>query len=142
MLVSTAPSLSESVSRFSIPPKISSTPRLREELRRSADAGHFGNEGWQIRKGGSRFPRRCAAAASDATLEQVERDHIPGVPRERDSVVTTAATRLGLHRITLNAMMRKPGISRKGPVNKRGQSTIGPQARHAAPIPRVVGILP
>jgi transcriptional regulator with GAF, ATPase, and Fis domain len=28
-------------------------------------------------------------------------------------VVTMAATRLGLHRTTLNAMMRKLGISRK-----------------------------
>ena len=29
--------------------------RLKEELNRSATAGHFGNEGWQIRKDGSRF---------------------------------------------------------------------------------------
>jgi transcriptional regulator with GAF, ATPase, and Fis domain len=48
-----------------------------------------------------------------ATLEQVERDHIVRVLRESGGVVTTAATRLGLHRTTLNAMMRKLGISRK-----------------------------
>ena len=48
-----------------------------------------------------------------ATLEQVERDHIVKVLRESGGVVTTAATRLGLHRTTLNAMMRKLGISRK-----------------------------
>ncbi|MGD1068589.1 MAG: sigma 54-interacting transcriptional regulator [Bryobacteraceae bacterium] len=51
-------------------------------------------------------------AASDATLEQVERDHILRVLRESGGVVTLAATRLGLHRTTLNAMMRKLGISR------------------------------
>jgi transcriptional regulator with GAF, ATPase, and Fis domain len=33
--------------------------------------------------------------------------------RETGWVVTAAATRLGLHRTTLNAMMRKLGISRK-----------------------------
>jgi formate hydrogenlyase transcriptional activator len=48
-----------------------------------------------------------------ATLEQVEREYIVRVLRESAGVVTTAATRLGLHRTTLNAMMRKLGISRK-----------------------------
>jgi transcriptional regulator with GAF, ATPase, and Fis domain len=43
----------------------------------------------------------------------MERQHILHVLRECDGVVTTAATRLGLHRTTLNAMMRKLGISRK-----------------------------
>lgn len=52
-------------------------------------------------------------AASSSTLEQVEREHILRVLRESGGVVTTAATRLGLHRTTLNAMMRKLGISRK-----------------------------
>jgi PAS domain S-box-containing protein len=52
-------------------------------------------------------------ADGSATLEQVERDHIVRVLRESGGVVTTAATRLGLHRTTLNAMMRKLGISRK-----------------------------
>jgi formate hydrogenlyase transcriptional activator len=52
-------------------------------------------------------------APSSATLEQVQRDHIIRVLRESDGVVTTAATRLGLHRTTLNAIMRKLGISRK-----------------------------
>lgn len=51
--------------------------------------------------------------ASGATLEQVEREHIVRVLRESGGVVTTAATLLGLHRTTLNAMMRKLGISRK-----------------------------
>jgi PAS domain S-box-containing protein len=51
-------------------------------------------------------------AGSD-TLEQVEREHIIRVLRESGGVVTSAATRLGLHRTTLNAMMRKLGVSRK-----------------------------
>ena len=51
--------------------------------------------------------------AASATLEHVEREHILQVLRESEGVVTTAATRLGLHRTTLNAMMRKLGISRK-----------------------------
>lgn len=50
---------------------------------------------------------------SSTTLEQVEREHIIRVLRESGGVVTTAATRLGLHRTTLNAMMRKLAISRK-----------------------------
>ena len=51
-------------------------------------------------------------SAGGATLEQVEREHIVRVLRESGGVVTAAATRLGLHRTTLNAMMRKLGISR------------------------------
>ena len=57
--------------------------------------------------------RDAPEAAGGATLEEVERSHIMRVLRESDGVVTTAATRLGLHRTTLNAMMRKLGISRK-----------------------------
>jgi PAS domain S-box-containing protein len=47
------------------------------------------------------------------TLEQVEREHILHVLREAGGVVSEAATRLGMPRTTLNAMMRKLGISRK-----------------------------
>jgi formate hydrogenlyase transcriptional activator len=52
-------------------------------------------------------------ATGSATLEQVEREHIIRALRETGGVISTAATRLGLHRTTLNAMMRKLGISRK-----------------------------
>jgi transcriptional regulator with GAF, ATPase, and Fis domain len=52
-------------------------------------------------------------ATGTDTLEEVEREHIFRVLRESGGVVSTAATRLGLHRTTLNAMMRKLGISRK-----------------------------
>jgi PAS domain S-box-containing protein len=51
--------------------------------------------------------------AGGGTLEQVERDHIIRTLQDSGGVVTTAAIRLGLHRTTLNAMMRKLGISRK-----------------------------
>jgi PAS domain S-box-containing protein len=54
----------------------------------------------------------AAPSAGNSTLEQVEREHIIRVLRDSAGVVTTAATRLGLHRTTLNAMMRKLGISR------------------------------
>jgi transcriptional regulator with GAF, ATPase, and Fis domain len=51
--------------------------------------------------------------AGDSTLEHVEREHIIRVLRETGGVVTKAATRLGMPRTTLNAMMRKLGISPK-----------------------------
>lgn len=54
-----------------------------------------------------------APFAGNATLEHVEREHIIRVFRESGGVVTATATRLGLHRTTLNAIMRKLGISRK-----------------------------
>ena len=51
--------------------------------------------------------------AGDSTLEHVEREHIIRVLRDTAGVVSKAATRLGMPRTTLNAMMRKLGISRK-----------------------------
>ncbi len=57
--------------------------------------------------------RNAAPVVSGGTLEQVEREYILRVLRESGGVVTTAATSLGLHRTTLNAMMRKLGISRE-----------------------------
>jgi PAS domain S-box-containing protein len=57
---------------------------------------------------------RAAAAETNggSTLQEVERDYILRVFRETGGVVSTAATRLGVPRTTLNAMMRKLGISR------------------------------
>ena len=52
-------------------------------------------------------------ASPGATLAEVEREHIIRVLRETNGVVSAAATRLGLPRTTLNAMMRKLDISRK-----------------------------
>ncbi len=47
-----------------------------------------------------------------STLEEVERDYIVRVFRETGGVISAAATRLGMPRTTLNAMMKKLGISR------------------------------
>ena len=59
-------------------------------------------------------PKKMAAAASaGGTLAEVEREYILRVLRETDGVVSAAATRLGMPRTTLNAMMRKLKISRQ-----------------------------
>jgi formate hydrogenlyase transcriptional activator len=52
-------------------------------------------------------------SAGGDTLEQVEREHVVRMLRETDGVVSKAAARLGMPRTTLNALMRKLGISRK-----------------------------
>ena len=51
--------------------------------------------------------------AGNSTLEQVQREHIIRVLRETGGVISKAATRLGMPRTTLNALMRKLGVSRK-----------------------------
>jgi len=51
-------------------------------------------------------------AGGNSTLEDVERDHILRIFRETGGVISAAATRLGVPRTTLNAMMKKLGISR------------------------------
>jgi transcriptional regulator with GAF, ATPase, and Fis domain len=51
-------------------------------------------------------------SADESTLAEVERRHILRIFRESGGVVTTAATRLGLPRTTLNALMKKLAISR------------------------------
>jgi PAS domain S-box-containing protein len=53
-----------------------------------------------------------AEGTSGSTLEEVERDYILRVFRETGGVVSTTATRLGIPRTTLNAMMKKLGVSR------------------------------
>ena len=55
----------------------------------------------------------ASVPAGDSTLEHVEREHIIRVLRETGGVVSKAAARLGMPRTTLNALMRKLGISRK-----------------------------
>lgn len=54
----------------------------------------------------------AAEAASGSTLEEVEREYILRVFRETGGVVSVAATRLGIPRTTLNAMMKKLRITR------------------------------
>ena len=51
--------------------------------------------------------------AGDSTLEHVEREHVIRMLRETGGIVSQAAARLGMPRTTLNALMRKLGISRK-----------------------------
>jgi transcriptional regulator with GAF, ATPase, and Fis domain len=47
-----------------------------------------------------------------STHEEMERDYILRVFRETSGVVSAAATRPGVSQTTLNAMMKKLGISR------------------------------
>ena len=79
------------------------TSRTAGDLRRAA-AAQFSRR--EIRPDTSR-------TAGDSTLEQVEREHITRVLRETGGVVSKAATRLGMPRTTLNALMRKLGITRR-----------------------------
>jgi DNA-binding NtrC family response regulator len=51
-------------------------------------------------------------SSGGSTLEEVEREHILRIFRDSAGVVSAAATRLGIPRTTLNAMMKKLGISR------------------------------
>jgi PAS domain S-box-containing protein len=54
----------------------------------------------------------AAESGGSAQLDEIEREHIIKVLRECQGVVTAAAARLGMPRTTLNAMMRRLGISR------------------------------
>jgi formate hydrogenlyase transcriptional activator len=56
--------------------------------------------------------RAAAEEGGGSTLEEVEREYILRIFRETGGVVSTTATRLGVPRTTLNAMMKKLGISR------------------------------
>ena len=56
--------------------------------------------------------RGGAVESTGGTLEQVERDLILRVFRKTGGVISAAATRLGVPRTTLNAMMKKLEISR------------------------------
>ena len=61
--------------------------------------------------------RRTAGGGREArrggTLAEMEREYIIRVLRETNGMISAAATRLGVPRTTLNAMMRKLGIARK-----------------------------
>ena len=67
----------------------------------------------EIQPGAEAVPAGGSSSSSGGTLEQVEKEHIIRVLREMGGVVSAAATRLGMPRTTLNAVMRKLGISRK-----------------------------
>jgi len=55
----------------------------------------------------------AAPLPAGGTLAEVEREYIIRVLRETRGVISAAASRLGIPRTTLNAMMRKLGISRE-----------------------------
>ncbi len=57
--------------------------------------------------------RDDALEPSGGTLAEMEREYIVRVLRETDGVISAASTRLGVPRTTLNAKMRKLGISRE-----------------------------
>ena len=57
--------------------------------------------------------RPDAVETTGGTLAEMEREYIIRVLRETGGVISAAATRLGMPRTTLNAMMRKLGISRQ-----------------------------
>lgn len=50
--------------------------------------------------------------SANSTLEQMEREHVVRVLRESGGVISKAANRLGMPRTTLNALMRKLGVTR------------------------------
>jgi DNA-binding NtrC family response regulator len=56
---------------------------------------------------------QAAASPTGGTLAEMEREYIIRVLRETGGVISATATRLGVPRTTLNALMRKLGISRK-----------------------------
>ena len=55
--------------------------------------------------------RADALGPTRGTLAEMEREYIIRVLRQACGVITTAATRLGMPRTTLNAIMRRLGIS-------------------------------
>ena len=57
--------------------------------------------------------RTDAAETAAGTLAAVEREYVVRVLRETDGVISAAAARLGVPRTTLNALMRRLGISRQ-----------------------------
>ena len=57
--------------------------------------------------------RAEAVEPAGGTLAEIEREYIIRVLRETRGVISAAAVRLGLPRTTLNAMMRKLGVSRR-----------------------------
>ncbi len=57
--------------------------------------------------------RADAMETAGGTLAEMERDYIIHVLRKTGGVISAAAIRLGLPRTTLNALMRKLGITRK-----------------------------
>jgi PAS domain S-box-containing protein len=71
------------------------------------------SQGSNLRAPISEIRSSCGMHTASNTLEQVEREHVLRVLRETGGVISVAAIRLGMPRTTLNALMRKLGLSRK-----------------------------
>jgi formate hydrogenlyase transcriptional activator len=71
------------------------------------------SSGYSLRAPVSELRIDAPQAGGDSTLEHMEREHILRIFRETGGVISAAANRLGIPRTTLNAMMKKLGISRK-----------------------------
>ena len=84
---------------------------MRQRLREQGRA--FPDEVGPLRAPLAEIRADAPEAPVSASLEEVERDYIIRVLGETNGVVSAAATRLGMPRTTLNAMMRKLKISRK-----------------------------
>ena len=56
--------------------------------------------------------RADALESGKLTLEEMTRDHILRVFRDAEGVISATASRLGIPRTTLNAKLKKLGISR------------------------------
>jgi transcriptional regulator with GAF, ATPase, and Fis domain len=54
-----------------------------------------------------------AVCTSDGSLADMEREYVVRVLRKTHGVISAAAIRLGMPRTTLNALMKKLGVSRK-----------------------------
>jgi len=70
------------------------------------------SQGTSLRAPLAELRSSARAASGGSTLEEIERDHILRIFRETGGVVSRTASRLGMPRTTLNAMMKKLGISR------------------------------
>jgi formate hydrogenlyase transcriptional activator len=82
------------------------------ELENFIDRSVILSSGPSLRAPVAELHASAGMATNDSTLEEMEREHILKVLRHCNGVVTTAATRLGLHRTTLNALMQRLRISR------------------------------
>jgi len=71
------------------------------------------SQGLELRVPLAELRAEAGGEATDGTLAAMEREYVLRVFREKGGVVSSTASRLGIPRTTLNAMMRKLGISRQ-----------------------------
>jgi len=70
------------------------------------------SRGTSLRAPISELRANATEIGNDSTFDHLERNHILQVLRETGGVISVAANRLGVPRTTLNALMKKLGISR------------------------------